>query len=204
MSIRDLALQVLESALRPLIDLDEDAGRNLAKLHGNVVAVQLSGTGLTLYFVPGHDGHLQVLGRIEGEPDATISGSPLDLLRASDPEHGRAQLFAGHVTITGNTDVAHRFSQALGSLSIDWEEHLSHWIGDVGAHEVGNWTRKARDEARRIGGIQQQNLAEYLTEEARLVPHRFEFEAWQDEVERTRDDVDRLAARLDLLTKSSR
>lgn len=203
LSIRDLALQGIENALNQIIKLDGQAASKLARLHGRVIAIRLSGTGISLYCVPGHDGQLQVLGTLENEPDAMIAGSPLDLMRASDKQQGSAQLFAGHVQISGDTELAHRFSNILAELSIDWEEQLSQLVGDISAHEIAKTLRSLQVEGARLVTIKQQNLAEFLTEEARLLPHRHEFDAWQDDVEQTRDDVERLAARLNLLTTTN-
>jgi len=203
MSIRDLALQGIESSLNALIELDGNAAARLARMHGRVIAIALRGTRITFYFVPDDRGRLQVYGRHEGEPDALIEGSPLDLMRASDKQTGSAQLFAGHVTLHGDTELAHRFSEILGALHVDWEEELSKHVGDVSAHEIGRAARGLQAEGRRIGRITAQNLSEYLTEETRLLPHRYEFEAWQEDVETLRDDLERLAARVQLLGKKA-
>jgi ubiquinone biosynthesis accessory factor UbiJ len=199
MSFRDLALQGIETAVNNLIDLDGHAADKLAPLHGHSVGIGLRGTGMVWYFVPDQQGHVQMLGSLEGEPDALIEGSPLDLMRASDKQQGTAQLFAGHVTLQGDTELAQAFSEALGSLRIDWEEQLSKLVGDVTAHEVGRAARELKQESERVGGIWQQNLSEYLTEEARLLPHPYEVEAWLSDVETLRDDVERLIARVDLI-----
>ena len=42
------------------------------------------------------------------------------------------------------------------------------------------------------------NVREYLQEESRDVPSRYEVERFADEVGRLRDDVDRLEARINL------
>ncbi|RMG35542.1 MAG: sterol-binding protein [Gammaproteobacteria bacterium] len=202
MTIRDLALESLESLLNELIGMDPQARQRLAAWHGKVIAVTLRGTGLTFYFIPDAQGGLQLLGRYEGEPDALIEGSPLDLMRASDKEQGTAQLFAGHVRISGDTELAHRFSEVLGGLDIDWEEQLSRYVGDVAAHELARLAREAQHQGKRLGATLARNLSEYLTEETRLVPHPFEIEAWVRAVETTRDDVERLAARIALLEKN--
>ncbi len=199
MTIRDLALESIETLLNELIAMDPQAGERLAAWHGKVIAIALRGTGLTLYFIPDQQGRLQLLGRYEGEPDALIEGSPIDLMRASDKQQGTAQLFAGHVRIQGDTELAHRFSEVLGGLDIDWEEQLSHYVGDVAAHELARLARGVREEGTRVGDTLRHNLSEYLTEEARLIPHPFEIEAWIRGVEKTRDDVERLAARVALL-----
>lgn len=201
MTIRDLALQGLENSLNALIDLDGEASQRLARMHGQVIAIKLRGTGVTLFFVPDHAGRLQLYGAWEGVPDATIEGSPIDLMRASDEKQGSAQLFAGHLKLHGDTELAHRFSEVLGGLHIDWEEQLSRLVGDISAHEMARAFRETQEEGRRLTGLGIQNLSEYLTEEARLLPHRYAFEAWQEDVESTRDDVERLAARIRLLEK---
>lgn len=199
MSLRDLALQGMESSINHLIELDPETPPRLAPLHGRVIGIELRGIGLTVYFVPDQNGQLQLLGRIEGEPDALIEGSPLDLMRASDPQHGSAQLFAGHVSLHGDTHIAQQFSAALGGLHIDWEEQLSRLVGDVAAHQIGRSARQIQKEGQRIGSLWQTNLSEYLTEETRLLPHRYQVEDWLSDVEQTRDDVERLLARIRLL-----
>ena len=199
MSIRDLALEGIETLLNQLIGLDPAAAKRLAGWHGQVIAIALRGTGITLYFIPDQHGHLQLLGSYEGEPDCTIEGSPIDLMRASDERQGSAQLFAGHVVISGDTELAHRFSEVLGNLDIDWEEQLSHFVGDIAAHELARLGREAGSQAERNLNLLQTNISEYLTEEARLLPHPFEVEEWVRGVESARDSVERLAARIALL-----
>jgi ubiquinone biosynthesis protein UbiJ len=201
MTIRDLTLEGLERAINTLLALDPIASERLAALHGRTVRMQLSGIGLTFHVVPGHDGRVRLLGSIEGEPDATLAGSPLDLVRASDKEQGHAQLFAGNVQIDGDTAVAQRFSEALGGLDIDWEEQLSKLTGDVVAHELGRGLRGARREGERVARSLRDNLSEYLTEEARVLPHRYEVEDFVADVDTLRDDVERLEARITRLER---
>ena len=201
MTIRDLTLEGLERALNAMLALDPVASGRLAGLHGRVVCIRLTGIDVGIHVVPGHDGRVRLLGSVEGEADATLSGSPLDLMRASDREQGHAQLFAGRVQIDGDTAVAQRFSEALGGLDVDWEEQLSNLTGDVIAHDVGRGVRGVRREGERIGRSARENLSEYLTEEARLLPHQFQVEDFLADVDTLRDDVDRLEARIALLEK---
>ncbi|MDJ0738378.1 MAG: SCP2 sterol-binding domain-containing protein [Gammaproteobacteria bacterium] len=204
MTVRDLALESLERALNAVVALDPDTADRLAALHGKVVRIVLSGTGIALNLVPGHDGRLQLVGGLEGEPDATLTGSPFDLLRASDSADGHAQLFAGRVRIDGDTRVAQRLSAALAALDIDWEERLAAYTGDIAAHEVGRGVRAARAEGERLGRSARTNLSEYLTEEARVLPHRYEVAEFLADVDTLRDDAERLGARIALLENRRR
>jgi ubiquinone biosynthesis protein UbiJ len=196
MSTRDLALAGIEQAVNTVIGLDPAAADKLARLHGQVIAIRLTGIGLELIFVPGPDGHLQLLGSIEGAPDCRLSGSPLDLMRTGDKTQGPAQLFAGRVTIDGDIELAQRFGDILAGLDIDWEEQLARLTGDVFAHEVGTAARKTARWGKRSADVLGQNLAEYLTEEARLVPQRREVQDFLDQVDTLRDDLARLEARV--------
>jgi ubiquinone biosynthesis protein UbiJ len=202
MTLQDLGLAGLERSINAVLALDPVALERLAALHGRCIALALEGLDLTLYFVPAQDGRLQVMRQVEGEPDCTLAGSPVDLVRASDKRAGPAQLFAGRVRIDGDARTAQRFSEALADLDIDWEEQLSQLLGDVAAHQVGRGLRAMLAQARRMRDSSSQNLAEYLTEEARLLPHRYEIDEFLAEVDTLRDDVERLEARINLLEKA--
>lgn len=195
MSTRELVLSGIEQSINSLLKMDPAACNRLARYHGQVIALHLRGVELTLYFVPGHDGLLQLLGSIEGEPDCTLSGSPLDLIRSGDKESGAGQLFAGHLSITGDTGLAHSFGATLANLDIDWEEQLSHFTGDLAAHQLGRGARELSAYLAQSHQTIESNLSEYLTEEARLLPHPYEVEEFIDEVDRLRDDTERLLAR---------
>ena len=52
-----------------------------------------------------------------------------------------------------------------------------------------------------VSSLGKTNLSEYLTEELRVLPHHFEVEAFVSDLEKTRDDVERLSARINLLVK---
>jgi ubiquinone biosynthesis protein UbiJ len=199
MTTRDLALAGIEQAVNTVIAMDPAAAGRLAQLHGRVIAIRLTGIGLELFFVPAADGRLQLLGSIEDKPDCRLCGSPLDLMRSGDKTKGPAQLFAGRVTIDGDTELAQRFGDIVGGLDIDWEEQLARLTGDVFAHEVGTAARRTARWGKRSTEVLGSDLAEYLTEEARLLPHRSEVDAFLDEVDKLRDDLERLAARVQRL-----
>jgi len=204
MTLRDLGLAGLEAALNGYLDLDPLVRDRLAELHGRSVGVEILGAGLTLYFTADAAGRLQVLGRLEGEPDCWLRGTPLDLLRAGDRVSGADQLFSQRVRIEGDSALANRFGTILRDLDIDWEEQLSRLTGDVVAHEVGSAARAARHAGQRARRTLEQNLGEYLQEEGRLLPTRYEVQEFLDAVDGLRDDVERLAARVERLKARQR
>ncbi|BAO43292.1 ubiquinone biosynthesis accessory factor UbiJ [Thiolapillus brandeum] len=202
MSTRDLALASLESSINTLLRLDPFAREKLARHHGRVIGIHLRGPEITLYFVPDQQGELQLLGSIEGQPDALLSGSPLDLLRSGDKAQGNRQLFAGRLSISGDTALAHDFGATLGGLDIDWEEQLSRFTGDIIAHQLGNTARRTAYWIKNTGSRLETDLAEYLVEEARLLPHPLEVEDFLHQVDEAREATDRLEARIRLLNQT--
>ncbi len=196
MSTRDLAFATLEQVINRLLDLDPFARQRLARHHGRTIGIHLRGPEINLYFTPDQNGHLLLQSRIEGLPDAVLSGSPLDLLRSSDRQQGARQLFNGNVNISGDSALAHDFGSTLADLDIDWEEQLSRFTGDIIAHQIGNSIRSlahyGEDSLNRL----EQDLGEYLTEESKLLPHPFEVEEFIQEVDLIRDDTERLEARI--------
>jgi ubiquinone biosynthesis protein UbiJ len=69
-------------------------------------------------------------------------------------------------------------------------------IGDVAARQVANFARGLLDWGRRAGGSLATSVAEYLQEEGRDLPTRTETEEFLADVDRLRDDTERLEARL--------
>jgi ubiquinone biosynthesis protein UbiJ len=109
----------------------------------------------------------------------------------------------GSLDITGDAYTAHRFKQMLNYAKPDIEEELSQVIGDVAAHHAGEFARGFRDWARDARTTIGSNIREYLQEESRDVPSRYEVERFASNVDSLRDDVARLEARINRLTGSS-
>jgi len=184
----------VETACNRYLALDPRSLEHLAALQGRVIALQVSGPELTLYFLPGPEG-VQVLGHYEGVPDTRLRGTPLALARLGARSDTGA-VIGGAVTIEGDTDAGQRFKEALSGVELDWEEWLARLTGDVAAHQLGSGARRAGDYLRRSAGTLADDMGEYLQEEARVLPTRVEVENFLDDVDRLRADHDRLAARV--------
>ena len=200
MTISAATFALFEQLLKQAIQLDPEALERLAPMHGRVIKIELVGLGLYLYLVP-EPGGIQLFRHFEGDPDCILRGTPLDLARMSSSRESAEQLFSGAVAIEGDSGLAHRFGEFISSLEIDWEEQLSHLTGDVIAHQIGNLTRGLFDWGKKTRKTIGLNLQEYLQEELRLLPGQYEAEPFLSNVDRLRDDVERLSARIDRLRR---
>ena len=88
------------------------------------------------------------------------------------------------------------FSELIKYSRPDLEEELSRVIGDVAAHQVGTAARSMLGFAQRAASTFAQNVSEFLQEEGRDVPSRTEADEFIADVDKLRDDVERLEARI--------
>ncbi len=194
-------MDALETLLRPLTRLinrriaaTTPARELCGDLQGRVIAVRVRNTGLAMY-VRVDAGELSLLGSYDAEPDAAITGSLLSLARLAG-ESGEAAVRDGSLELTGDAEVARAFQRLLEYGRPDVEEELSGLVGDVAAHEIGEFARRLGRWGEQARDTMRQNLSEYLQEESRALPTRYEVEEFHERVEALRDDAARLDARL--------
>jgi ubiquinone biosynthesis protein UbiJ len=134
----------------------------------------------------------------EGQPpDAEISGSLLNLAALAGP-HPEEVIQRGDVTIRGDAEVAQKFRELAMLLKPDVEEELSRLIGDSPAHQALRLVRLATGFGRRAAQTGVRNVAEYLAHERGDLVPRAEAEDFYRGVERLREDLDRVEARVHL------
>ena len=188
-----LLTEALETALNGMLAANPEAAEALPALTGRVLCLDIEGLDLRLCLLPAGR-RVQVLGEYAGTPDATIHATPLGLMRMSLA--GGEALLEGAARITGDTSFGQRLGGLLRLSAVDWEELLARGLGDVAGHQLARLLRAGGDWLRDSAAALEQDLGEYLTEEARLLPASAELEHWMQGVEALRADVDRLEARL--------
>ena len=200
MRVHDIFAAGIETAFNAYLDLDPETAAKLGGMSGKVIGIEITDLGIKVYISPVQD-RLSVLPKYEGEPDAVVVGSSMELARtglSSDPSE---VLSRSSVRISGDMELGKQFFDVLTSLEVDWEEQLSRYVGDIPAHQIGNIFREFLAWTRRTRTSLKLNLSEYLQEESRIIPTRLEVERFLDDVDAFRSDVDRLQARVDRLTE---
>ncbi len=194
----------LEAVLRPIASVlnrnirETTPARELCeKLDGAVIAVRVSNTSLSTWFIV-HEDVLELTTDYDGEPDVIISGSLLTLARMRG-EAGLAALRDGSLELTGDAHTAERFQRLLALAKPDLEEELSGVVGDVAAHRVGELVRGIGKWGRDARSTMGANIREYLQEESRDAPSRYEVDRFTRDLGTLRDDVERLEARINRL-----
>ena len=171
------------------------------KLAGSVIAVRVRNTGLAAWFLV-HDGELELTTDCDEEADVVITGSLVSLARMAG-DSDLSALRDGSIELSGDAHVADDFSRLLALARPDIEEELSGVVGDVAANRLGEIARGVTKWGREARTTMGANIREYLQEESRDVPSRYEVDKFTDNVGRLRDDVARLEARINRLQDSS-
>jgi len=205
-------LASLEALLNRRIAESPRAQAVAARLHG--ASLRLDIEHLRAVRATVHDGHLLLEAAGETPADVTIVGGAGALIElalrfgglsggesaAAAPASGRtgrsAQGTGGGVRIVGDAEVAARFRELLREARPDPEEEIARLIGDTPAHALARLARAGLGWAERTRQALGADLAEYLTEERRVLVTRAELEEFLLEVDRVRESYDRLEARL--------
>jgi ubiquinone biosynthesis protein UbiJ len=188
-------LKPLEDLVNRGISASSEAGALCRRLSGRRLLIDPTGLPGAVTIAAEDDGLRLIVGATT-EADCAIRGLPLSLVRAG--VSGTAtSLRQGAAEVSGDPAVAQDFQRLLDLAKPDWEEELSKAVGDVLAHQLGNAARGLADWGRRAAEALTRDTAEFLSEESRQLPTRFELEEFLEDVDRLRDDVDRCAARID-------
>lgn len=168
-----------------------------AALQGRRLQVRVSDLGLRIGF-ESLGGSLRLTRDPEGEFEAEISGSPLNLIALAGKSPERL-LQSGAVQVCGDAELLQRYRELGLLLRPDLEEELSRLVGDAPAHQFARFARGAVAFGRRGADTAVRNAAEYFAHESGDLVPRAEADVFLEGVDRLREDVDRAAARVDAL-----
>jgi ubiquinone biosynthesis protein UbiJ len=193
-------LSPLARALNRTIGESTPARELCQQLDDRVIAIRVRDTGLAMFFEINNE-VLDLKTDTDAEPDVVLTGSLVTLARMAGPDgqdHSPAALRGG-LDISGDAFTAQAFQKLLKHARPDPEEELSRFVGDAAAFRAGEIARGLRDWAIDARATMGANVREYLQEESREVPSRYEFERFGSRVDALRDDVARLEARVNRL-----
>ncbi|WP_028485961.1 ubiquinone biosynthesis accessory factor UbiJ [Thiomicrorhabdus chilensis] len=186
--------QVFEFALNQAVRLDEQQGQVFQPLNDKVIALQLNDLNTTLYILFTDYG-ISVQNTLQGEADAKIETTLTDLLAFAQTG------LLKHATYQTDEALAETFVNALGSVEIDWEEHLSHYTGDLIAFKIGHAARSMMQSKTAVKQQIGDTLKEYLQFELNALPTHSQVQRFGKQVLQTQKDVEALENRIDALSQ---
>ena len=187
-----LLLAGIERTLNALLARDMAAPTRLSRLAGSRLLLRLERPALTL-LIGFHPHGIDLMRQVELDTETLgelLGGESLERL-----------MFRGRLAIRGRVHLLEEVRDLFFDLDIDWEGELARWLGDVPAHSLAEglkrmarWGLRAQEEMRA-------DIAEYVFEEARLLPGRQQLDTLRDHLTELEVAADRLEARLNRLRR---
>ncbi|MBS0359423.1 MAG: SCP2 sterol-binding domain-containing protein [Proteobacteria bacterium] len=198
----DLLLTPLEKALNYYLHLDPEAIHKFAPLNGKVISIELTDLPIKIYLKVEQD-EIHLFHIAPEIIHTTLKSTSWNFIKyAAMSTHDPTQVFKGQMEISGDIEVGQMFQRLFSELHIDWEEYLSRFVGDIAAHQIGNFCKDALSWGQSVLQSTTKNVTEYLQEEQRFTPTQEEINDFYDDMDDLRSNMDRCNARVQRIQKN--
>ena len=201
----DIAGRALGAALDRIVALDPESAARLRELEGRAVEVTWVGPEFAAR-VEVRDGRI-VFGpgatRSEGAPPpdlgvrATIAGA-LNMLLRERGERGLPGLDprSSKVQISGDAELARTLSRLVERFEPDVEAAFSGVLGEIAGVQLARALKRGLGWARESASSLAEDAGAFVRDESRDAIARAELDTFLTDVDRLRDDAERVAARV--------
>lgn len=198
----------IEKLANALLSLDPASGKLLQPLQSQCFTVFLNELPFALQFnfsvqidvVAVNQSFAEYITQLPAN-ECCVRTSLATLPKLSNSSQLTRLIQQGELDLEGDLHIAQRFSVLMNSVDIDWEEHLSSYVGDVAAHTIASGAEKAVNGAKKALQRWQSAAGNALVEEKQIAVHRLEVMHFADQVTDLRDYLARSEARLNHIAK---
>lgn len=182
--VSTVAHHLLEQADWARLRLAEYAGKQV-RVESPVgsVSMEIADDGNIAFVEPGEN------------PDLIISLTPMSAVQwFTDRQRAWRE-----ARVEGDAELAAAIAHVALNLRWDFEEDLSHFVGDAAAHRIGQDARRLSAWPREAAESSAHGFAEFLSEESHLLATPLQVEVFAKDVDDLRDAAERLDKRMDRL-----
>ena len=191
-------LTPFELALNAALAHDPESQSKLIQFDQRCIAIDISDMDKVIHVQFIQD-KLALSLDADSEADLTITGKAFTLAKlGSDPD----SLFSADIDIHGDLQFAKQLRDLLDGFDFDWEAQLARFTGDTLAYPIAHGVRQFGRLAKDSHQSMQLNIAEYLKEEALILPDESQVNVFLSDVDTLRADTERLEARIARLKKT--
>lgn len=191
----NLALIPLEKAINHALKTDPKTQAQLNTLCDKIIKLDITDWNLKLFVLP-HTNHIELQTQCSETPNTIIRGKLNDLVHIGLAKDKQAAMQTHRITFEGDADVGMTLQRVLTQLNIDWERYLSDIVGDQPGQLISQTLKKVASFGNQVLNSLKNSTKDYIFYEKRLFPTKTELETFYHDVATLRDDVDRLAARV--------
>ena len=191
---------LIEMTVNRTLQLDPDYEKLLKPVVGKRLLVALQDLPFTLLFQPTADA-IKVFANGDESADVAVKGRAINLLRlglGADPQQLIQEKL---VEIDGDMLTLQAFQTIMQIMDFDWQGKLTPIIGDTATRIIAKPISKTKAWCHNSRQSTQKDISEYLQEEKKILPPREAVEDFFDDIAELCDAVDRLDAKVNILTK---
>lgn len=189
-------ITAITKAVNAYIKLDPESSIRLKKLHGKLICIELLPFEYVFYCAFLESG-VNITTTSTLNPDATIKGTPWQMLNVMVNKKDRQHFFAKDIEIAGDVEIANQVIRLFDDLQIDIEDELSQYIGDTPAYHINNFIKNTQNWFRSTLQSFTNDVNEYTHEEANWFPPSEAVSDFFNEIDELRMDVDRISQRFE-------
>jgi ubiquinone biosynthesis protein UbiJ len=195
-------LKAAERSIAAALARDSVTARRLGALQGKSVLISARDPDWQLWLLPA-EGEIALRNASEQPADCELHAPSALLARLLISSDRKALLQEPDVELVGDSQVLVTLQNIMTDLRLDGEAELARWLGPVAGHAIGSALRRSHHWGRESRASLRQTLVEYLTEESRQLVGQAEARARAEQLHALRLQLDRLEARVELLTPTA-
>lgn len=189
--VRSVAQKMINRALA----FDPETQERFSSFSGKVIKLYFTDFNSTSYICL-HASDVDVIENYDGDCDAAISGSFFALAQLGAQQFLKNVGKPEAVSIEGDLEFVQQLLQLSKKYRFDWEEILAKALGDVVGHQVNTGLRSAMSWLKKTSQTFAMDMSEYLQDEVRVTPSKEEMNAFFDDVDKLREDLDRVSVKI--------
>lgn len=193
----DTLLNKISLGINKILHLDPSSKKRLQILQDKVVTIEIKPVFLKFQCHFSASGMFLQLGAAE-DADAVIVGTAIPLMTMMFSKN-RQQFFKEDVSIQGDVELAQQVIALFDQLSIDWEEQLSHVVGDVPAYHIQQTVTAVIDKMQTMNLRFTEDVRDYMQEEVTWLPSRLAINDLFSDIDECTMATERLTARVSIL-----
>lgn len=190
-----LLLPTLESIINRALKTDPDAFAKILSLKNQVIKIHCNDWNMKFFMIVDSSG-LQFDKKYSGKINTVVTGTLNNFLHIFIKGADTKTLFNYPIDIEGNLHNIEVLRDAFKNLDIDFEEKLSHYLGDAIAHKLCFYLKTAKKTMEKSAKNITNQTKEYIHYEARNLVSKKQMEKFYKGVEKLRDDVERMEAKI--------
>lgn len=185
----------LQTLINDALRYDLGAQSKLATLQGKTLVLSVSEPNVAFSLTFEAGGFVFLQSDVVEPFDAKVSGKATDMFAVLRAEDRTAAMMAHDINIQGDTRTFFAIQELMSHLDIDWEMALGDRVGDIVAHAIADGLRFFGEMAKNHLTSVERTSRNFFREESGWFVQSDVWQSHQYDIQRVRQDVERIAAK---------